>query len=118
MRAAARAGRAQFGAARSCSPPPAADADGKLAICASSSERTGTAISAAAVGVGARRSEAKSISVTSVSCPTAEMSGIMLLGRRAHHDFLVERPQILERAAAPRDDEEIRPRHGALPAAH
>jgi localization factor PodJL len=42
------------------------------------SERTGTAISAAAVGVGARLSAAKSISVTSVSCPTAEISGIML----------------------------------------
>ena len=38
--------------------------------------RTGTAISAAAVGVGARRSAAWSISVVSVSCPTAEMSGI------------------------------------------
>ena len=38
--------------------------------------RTGTAISAAAVGVGARRSEAKSISVVSVSCPTAEISGM------------------------------------------
>ncbi len=42
------------------------------------SARTGTAISAAAVGVGARRSEAKSISVMSVSWPTAEISGIML----------------------------------------
>ena len=40
--------------------------------------RTGTAISAAAVGVGARRSEAKSIRVMSVSWPTAEISGIML----------------------------------------
>ena len=43
-----------------------------------SSPRTGTAISAAAVGVGARRSAAKSISVTSVSWPTAEISGIRL----------------------------------------
>jgi hypothetical protein len=41
-----------------------------------SSARTGTAISAAAVGVGARRSAAKSISVVSVSCPTALISGI------------------------------------------
>ena len=40
------------------------------------SSRTGTAISAAAVGVGARRSLAWSISVVSVSCPTAEISGI------------------------------------------
>ena len=40
------------------------------------SSRTGTAISAAAVGVGARRSLAWSIRVVSVSCPTAEISGI------------------------------------------
>ena len=39
----------------------------------------GTAISAAPVGVGARRSEAKSISVVSVSWPMAEMSGMALL---------------------------------------
>ena len=40
--------------------------------------RTGTASSAAAVGVGARLSETKSISVVSVSCPTAEISGMSL----------------------------------------
>ena len=50
----------------------------RLSIRTSSSARTGTAISAAAVGVGARTSAAKSISVTSVSWPTAEISGIML----------------------------------------
>ena len=44
----------------------------------SNSARTGTASSAAAVGVGARTSAAKSISVTSVSWPTAAISGIML----------------------------------------
>jgi hypothetical protein len=44
--------------------------------CASSSARTGTAISAAAVGVGARTSAAKSHSEVSVSWPTAEMVGI------------------------------------------
>ena len=43
---------------------------------ASSSARTGTAISAAAVGVGARRSATKSMSVVSVSCPTAEITGM------------------------------------------
>ena len=43
-----------------------------------SSARTGTAISAAAVGVGARRSATKSISVMSVSWPTAEISGMRL----------------------------------------
>ena len=31
------------------------------------------------------------------------------LGRRAHHDLLVERPQVLERAAAARDDQQIGP---------
>jgi hypothetical protein len=50
-----------------------------------------TAISAA-VGVGARRSDAKSISVVSVSWPTAEISGIGRFGGRAHHLLLVEGP--------------------------
>ena len=43
---------------------------------ASSSAFTGTAISAAPVGVGARMSAARSISVQSVSWPTAEITGI------------------------------------------
>ena len=30
------------------------------------------------------------------------------LGRRPHHDLLVERPQVLERAAAARDDDQVR----------
>ena len=34
--------------------------------------------------------------------------------RRAHHDLLVERPQILERTAAARDDEEIGPAHRSV----
>ena len=84
-----------------------------VAIRDSSSERTGTAISAAAVGVGARRSEAKSISVVSVSCPTAEISGMVRAGRGAHHDLLVEAPEILEAAAAARHDQHIGPRHRA-----
>ena len=41
-----------------------------------SSAKTGRAISAAPVGVGARRSAAWSMSVQSVSCPTAEISGM------------------------------------------
>ena len=45
---------------------------------ATSSTRTGTTISAAPVGVGARRSAAWSMSVQSVSWPTAETSGIAL----------------------------------------
>ena len=43
------------------------------------SSRTGTDFSAAAVGVGDLKSETKSINVVSVSCPTAEMTGIELL---------------------------------------
>ncbi len=39
------------------------------------------------------------------------------LRRRAHHDFLVEAPQVLERAAAARDDEQVGPRNCAVPAA-
>ena len=49
----------------------------RLASVASSSAFTGTAISAAPVGVGARTSAAWSISVQSVSWPTAEMIGIV-----------------------------------------
>ena len=48
------------------------------AIVARSSARTGAANSAAAVGVGARRSAAWSISVQSVSWPTAAMTGMTL----------------------------------------
>ncbi len=71
--------RPQFGAARLLTAPPAGERPARQQIdVEQSSARTGTAISAAAVGVGARRSAAKSISVTSVSWPTAEISGIML----------------------------------------
>ena len=35
------------------------------------------------------------------------------LGRGAHHHLLVERPQILDRAAAARDDQQVGPRHRA-----
>ena len=49
----------------------------KSSVWAIRSARTGTAISAAALGVGARRSETKSIRVVSVSWPTAEISGMV-----------------------------------------
>ena len=49
-----------------------------LPVCSTSSEYFGTAHSAALVGVGARASAARSISVQSVSWPTAEMSGMAL----------------------------------------
>ena len=45
-------------------------------VSAKRSKRTGTANSAAALGVGARMSETKSINVVSVSWPTAEIRGI------------------------------------------
>ncbi len=66
------------------------------------SARTGTAISAAAVGVGARRSAAKSVNVVSVSWPTAEISGDFTGSGGADHDFLVEAPEVLKAAPAPR----------------
>ena len=50
----------------------------RSATVATSSARTGVANSAAAVGVGARRSATWSISVQSVSWPTAAISGIAL----------------------------------------
>ena len=62
-------------------------------------------------GVGARWSAAWSISVVSVSWPTAEIKRDRARRRGAHHDLLVERPQVLERAAAARDDQDVRPRH-------
>ena len=40
------------------------------------SSKTGTASSAAADGVGARTSAAKSVSAQSISCPTADTVGI------------------------------------------
>ena len=39
------------------------------------------------------------------------------LGRGADHDLLVERPEILQRAAAARDDQQIRPRNSCRPRA-
>ena len=81
-----------------------------VAVCSISSARTGTHFSAAPVGVGARRSAAKSISVVSVSWPMAEIERNGARRRRAHDDLLVEAPEVLERAAAARDDQHVRPR--------
>ena len=64
-------------------------------------------ISAAADGVGARRSATKSAIVTSVSWPTAEITGTATEHDRPRHDFLVERPQVLNRASAPADDDDV-----------
>ena len=74
--------------------------------CASSA-RSGTASSAATDGVAARTSAANSASVTSVSWPTPTMIGARMRGDRADDRLLVERPQVLERAAAAREDDEV-----------
>ena len=78
-------------------------------IRATNSSLAETTISAAADGVGARRSATKSAIVTSVSWPTAEMTGTGQSGNRARDD-LVERPEILDRAAAARDDDDVHAR--------
>ena len=64
-------------------------------------------VSAAADGVGARTSATKSAIVTSVSWPTAEMTGTGDTRDRARDDLLVERPEILNRAAAAADDDDV-----------
>ena len=48
------------------------------------------------------------IRVVSVSWPTAEISGIVPAAAARHHRLLVERPQILETAAAAGDDQQGR----------
>ena len=60
---------------------------------ARSSASTGVAISAAPVGVGARRSETKSIRVVSVSWPTARDQRDGPVGHRAGQRLVVERPR-------------------------
>ncbi len=51
--------------------------------------------------------------VTSVSCPTAETTGIGECGNGARDGFFVERPEIFERTAAARDDSDLRPASAA-----
>ena len=60
----------------------------------------GAASSAAAVGVGARTSAAKSASVKSVSWPTPHTSGTGLRDDRAREALIVEGPEVLDRPAA------------------
>ena len=78
---------------------------------AASSSLACTTRSAPAEGVGARRSATKSAIVKSVSWPTAEIVGMREAGERARHLLLVERPQVLEAAAAARHDQHVEPRH-------
>ena len=70
-----------------------------------------TTSSAAADGVGARTSATKSAIVTSVSWPTAEITGTGDARDRARDDFLVERPEIFDRSAAAADDDDVDARH-------
>ena len=63
-------------------------------------------ISAAADGVGARRSATKSQIVKSVSWPTRRSSESSTPQRRARR-LLVERPQILERSSAAADQHDV-----------
>ena len=80
--------------ARKCRPD-------SVARFAKSSDRTGTAHSAAAVGVGQRLSAAKSMSVVSVSWPTAEING-MALAAAARTTISSLKPQRSSRLPPPR----------------
>ena len=71
------------------------------------SSGAGATSSAASLGVSARTSAARSESVTSISCPTAEMTGNPRGGDRPHHRLLVERPEVLHAAAAAGDDQAV-----------
>ena len=106
-RASARRSARRRRAKRRIAPRPRASSSASEAM---SSARTGTANSAAAVGVGARTSAAWSISVQSVSWPTAAISGIALRAAARTTHLVVEAHEILERAAAARDDQHVRPR--------
>ncbi len=78
---------------------------------ATTSSLRATTISAAADGVGARRSATRSATVVSVSWPTAEMTGMGHGGDRARHHLLVEGPEVLDRASAPAHNHDFDARH-------
>ena len=63
--------------------------------------------SAAALGVGARTSATKSAMVKSTSWPTPEIVGTGDRAMVRATRFVVEAPQILDRAAAARDDDRV-----------
>ena len=79
---------------------------------ARSSAMSGTTRRAAAVGVDARTSAARSQSGVSCSWPTADTTGTVHVGDRAHDALVGERQQILEAAAAAREHDHV----GAAPA--
>ncbi len=85
----------------------------RLSISASRSLRTGTAISAAAVGVG-RALVGGEIDQRDVGLMADRRDQRdHAVGRSPHHDLLVERPEILQRPAAAGDDQKIRTRDAA-----
>ena len=67
----------------------------------------GATSSAASLGVSARTSAARSESVTSISWPTAEMTGIREAAIARTTGFLVERPKVFQAAAAAGDDQAV-----------
>ncbi len=66
-----------------------------------------TTSSAAAEGVGARRSATKSQMVKSVSWPTAEITGIPEAAIVRAKRFVVEGEKVFERSAAACDDDDV-----------
>ena len=74
---------------------------------AQNSSFAATTISAAADGVGARRSATKSAIVTSISCPTAEMTGTGHAAIARATGSSLNAQQILDRSAAASDDHDV-----------
>ena len=73
----------------------------------SQSRQSGTTSSAAPEGVGARTSATRSAMVKSISWPTPRHYRQRAGEYRPGDDFLVERPEVLERAAAAREDQHV-----------
>ena len=105
--AAAPARRRPSACARKARPMAPANRCSSCASISSQRRLSGTAASAAAEGVGARTSATKSAMVTSTSWPTPDTVGHAAGGDRARHALVVEAPEILERAAAARDDQHV-----------
>ena len=72
-----------------------------------SSDRSGTTSLPAAVGVEARTSAARSQSGVSCSWPTADTTGTGHAGDRADEPLVAEREEVLEAAAAAREDDHV-----------
>ena len=75
--------------------------------CSAKPCQSGTASSAAPDGVGARTSAARSASVTSVSWPIPAMTGTGQAATARTSAFFIERPEVLQRTAAARQDDDV-----------